>query len=607
MTDDQTQQHEPNPAQPPAPPPASDAAAPDGVTTDATAPAAPAGPATSPDSTTSGATAPVAATTTAGASKARWLVAFGVAGVAIVAAIAAMLLFSRPSTPEALGYIPGDAAFVMEVRMDLPGDQMQNVGNLLAHFPGFQDQSTLTQKIDLALSRLVASAPGTSIDYQTEVKPLISGPMFIGVRSFEDMATSGDPKNMVVVATTTGTVSCGMVFRDETPTVETYNGLQLSIGGRGTTACAIDGRFFLVGDPAGVKGAIDARKQGSTLDRSARYQAARTALGLDRLATMYVDGTALAKALPAAGADMPLASLAGAVPEWVMAGLRAESDAMLMDVVLAAAPNASGGPSLRADPPVHPLALTAFAPADALAFVEAQGAGVSLLNTIDQLASNPQLGEALKALDTFGGVDGLINWIDDIGVVVLRQGDDPAGGVILVAKDAASASEKVTALETLLALGALGGDIDVTTSTIEGLKVTTLRIPDAGALISDPQVGGAAIPLDLSIAAKDRFVIVGVGQDVMSKLLGVKAGASLAEDAAFKRALARGLANPQVVVYVAAGATIDWAEAAAAAAGQPTIPADAKAYLDPLEGFIYTMAADGSQGRFRIGLTVTTP
>lgn len=607
MTDDQTQRYDTKPAEPPAPTPAADTPGVEGAAPATSAATSAAPSAATTEAATPASTAPVAAATAAGASKARWLVAFGVAGVAIVAAVAAMLVFSKPSTPEALGYIPGDAAFVMEVRMDLPGDQMQNVGNLLAHFPGFQDQSTLSQKIDLALSRLIASAPGSSIDYQTEVKPLISGPMFIGVRSFEDMTGSGDPKNMVVVATTTGTVTCGTVFRDEAPTVETYNGVQLSIGSRGTSACAIDGRFFLVGDPAGVKAAIDARKQGSGLDKSARYQAARTALGLDRLATMYVDGASLAKAMPAASADLPIGDLSSAIPEWVMAGLRAENDAVLMDVVVAAAPSSTAGPSLRTSPPVHPLTVTAFAPPDSLVFVEAQGAGVAVLNTIDQLKSNPELGEALKGLDAFGGIDGLVNWVDDLGVVVVRQGDEPAGGVILVAKDAASASEKVTALETVLALGALGGDIEVTTSTVEGVKVTSLNIPDAGALAGAAIGGNAAVPLDLSIAAKDRFVIVGVGKDVMSKLLGVKAGSTLAEDAAFKRALARGLANPQVVVYVAAGATIDWAETAAAALGGTTLPPDAKAYLDPLEGFIYTMAGDGSQGRIRIGLTVTTP
>lgn len=595
MTDDQTQQYDTNPtAQPPAPEPAAAGTTPAPVMEPVATPAA------------AGTTAPVVPMATGGASKARWFIALGVAGVAIVAAVGAMLVFSKPATPEALGYIPGDAAMVMEVRMDLPGDQMQNVGNLLAHFPGFQDQSTLAQKIDLALSRLVESAPGSSVDYETEVKPIISGPMFIGIRSFEDLETSAEPKNMVVVATTTGTVSCSTVFKGETPTVEMYNGLQLSTGSGGDAACAIDGRFFIVGDPAGVKGAIDTRKGGTGLDKSARYLAARTALGLDRVATMYLDGTSVAKAMPAASPALPIGDLASSVPEWVMAGLRAENDAMVMDIVLAAAPNATVDPSMRTYPPVHPVALTAFAPADALVFVEAQGAGVTLHNLVQQLGSNEMLGEALKQLDSFGGLDGLVGWIDDVGVVVLRDGDSPAGGVIAVAKDAATASEKVTALKTVLGLGALGGDIEVTTSTVEGVEVTTLRIPDAGSLTGTP-TGGVAMPLDLSIAAKDKFVIVGIGKDVMSKLLGVKAGASLAEDAAFKRALARGLANPQVVIYVAAGATIDWAEAMAAAAGQPVIPTDAKAYLDPLEGFIYTMAGDGSQGRFRMALTVTTP
>jgi hypothetical protein len=480
---------------------------------------------------------------------------------------------------------------------------MQNVGNLLAHFPGFQDQSTLSQKIDLALSRLVASAPGSSIDYQTEVKPIISGPMFIGLRSFEGVATGDEPESMVVVATTTGTVSCNTVFRDETPTVETYNGVQLSVDVRGDAACAIDGRFFLVGDPVGVKAAIDAHKAGTSLAKSARYEAARAALGLDRLATMYLDGASLAAELPAASPGLPLPDIAASMPDWVMAGLRAESDAMVMDVVVAASANATPDPSLRTMPPVHPLALTAFAPADALVFVEAQGAGVSLLNVVDQLTSDPMFGEVLQPLDAFGGINGLVDWIQDVGVVVIRQGDDPAGGVILAAADAASASQKVTALETVLGLGALGGDIEVTTSTVEGVKVTTLHIPDVGSMTGTP-LGGTAVPLDLSIAAKDRFVVVGVGKDVMPALLGVKAGASLAEDAAFKRALARGLANPQVVMYVAAGATLDWIDAVDAAAGSPEMPDDLATYLDPIEGFIVTSSGDMQRGSFRIALTV---
>ena len=90
-----------------------------------------------------------------------------------------------------------------------------------------------------------------------------------------------------------------------------------------------------------------------------------------------------------------------------------------------------------------------------------------------------------------------------------------------------------------------------------------------------------------------------------STSIGVKAGSGLADDAAFKRALARGLANPQVVLYVAAGATIDWLETAAGALGSPAMPADLKPYLDPIEGFIYTIVGDGLHGSLRIAMTVS--
>jgi len=596
MTDDQTQQYDippaaPEPAAPvdagmPAAGSTSNAFAADAATADA--PAAPASPG--------------APATTGGASKARWFVALGVAAIAIAVAVGALLFFSKTSAPEALSYIPGDAAMVMEIRMDLPGDQLQAAGNLLAHFPGFQDQSTLSQKIDTALKQFVERAD-SSLNYDTDVKPLIGGPLFIGIRSFEDMVQNVDPTNFVVVATTNGAISCAQAFKDQTPTVEAYNGVNLSTVGK--TVCAADGRFLLVGDVGGVKGAVDAHKAATGLDKSTRYQEARAQLGLDRLATLYLDGTSLAKALPTSNPNPAVSDLAGAFPQWFMAGLRAENDALVLDMIAAPPSNPAALPSLSTYPPVHPIALTAFAPSNTLVFTEAQGFGVSLHNLFGQLASDPQFSEALKQLDQFGGLDGLVGWVDEAGFLVFRDGDTPAGAIILGATDATTASAKVAAIETVLALGAVGGDIDVSTATVEGVKVTTIHIPDIGAISGVPT--GTPVPLDVSIAAKEKYVIVGVGTDVMASVLGVKPGAGLADDAAFKRALARGLPNPQVVIYVAAGATIDWVETAAAAAGAANIPEEVKAYLDPLEGFIYTVVGNGANGSFRLALTVATP
>jgi hypothetical protein len=543
------------------------------------------------------------------ASWGRWAIGLGVAGVAIVAGLVAFLVLGKSSAPEALAYVPGDAALVLELRMDLPGDQLQATGNLLAHFPGFQDQSTLSTKIDEALKRLIAEAPGSSVDYDADVKPFIGGPLFVAARSFAGMETSGDPTDWVIVATTNGAVTCDQAFEGNPVTTEAYNGVSLSIAAGGKETCAIDGRFALVGDRAGVTAAIDAHKANTGLNTSTRYAAARTALGQDRLATMYLDGTGLAQALPSADPALQLGDIAGAVPEWIMGGVRAENDALVLDVTFAPASGVTVSPSLRTYPPAHALDMTAFAPAGTLAFGEIQGAGVSLANLVTQLQADPQLQTALQELAAFGGIDGLVGWIDEAGFVVFRDGDTPAGGLILASEDAAGAAEKVTALTTVLGLGAAGGDIEISTSTVAGTKVTTVHIPDISVLAGAAGAGTGVPPVavDFSIAARDRYIVVGVGTNAMAALLGVEPGAGLEADAAFKRALARSLANPQVFMYVAAGASIDWLDSVATQLGGPGIPADMKPYLDPIESLVWSTTGDGTHGAFRMALTVTTP
>jgi len=122
---------------------AAEAAAP---TTDPPAPIDP-GTAWSPAPSEPDGSAPAAAAVAGRSSRTRWIVA-GIALVLVAGlTIGAGILLTSRATPEALGYIPSSMTVVAEVRMDLPGDQLQKVGNLLAHFPGFKDQSTLTQKL----------------------------------------------------------------------------------------------------------------------------------------------------------------------------------------------------------------------------------------------------------------------------------------------------------------------------------------------------------------------------------------------------------------------------------------------------------------------------
>ena len=215
-----------------------------------------------------------------GANGARWAIGLGVAGLAIVAVIAAILALGSRPTPPALTYIPADAVIVVEVRPDLPGDQLQKLGNLLAHFPGFADQSTLPDKLDESFTQLLGRASGGSVDYVADIKPWLSGPAFVALLPPSDAAADNPMSSFHGVAslTTTGTVSCAALYEGAAVTHETYRALDLVLGPGGTSACVVDGTQALIGDPASVRKAIDAHADGSGIDKNATYQEARASL-----------------------------------------------------------------------------------------------------------------------------------------------------------------------------------------------------------------------------------------------------------------------------------------------------------------------------------------
>lgn len=570
-----------------------------------------------PEAATDGPAPAVAVATPAqaGPSRARWAIGLGVAGLAIAAGIAAVVLFGAQPSPEALRYIPGDAAFVAEVRLDLPGDQMQHVGNLLAHFPGFADQSTLGTKLDEALSKLVESASEGGASYVTDIKPWVNGPLFIGALAPGKGVDVAGPKDVVVSATTNGAVSCTAVFKDQQVTHETYKSLDLVLGPGATLGCVLDGRQALIGDPAVVRKALDAKAAGTGMNTNAAYKAARSAIAGDRIATMYVNGAALEQLMPGASqVPVPgLESLIGKLPAWLMAGVRAEDDALLVDYAAAPVPASTTGPSLLPVPAGHGSVITGQLPSGTLVYVEAQGAGVGLQNLLTVVGGIPDLAEPLQMLQGLGGASQLIGWIDDVGFAVTSQeAKTPGVAVLLVGKDEAAVSSRVTALKLLLASGGLGSGIQVTETTVNGTAVTNATITDPGSLIPPGlEVGGADVPttgpVTLSMAARGRTLIVTLGETTMASILNTAAGSSLADQASFKQVSAHGIANSRTTVYIGVGASVDLVKGFVPAEELARYQAEIAPYLDPLEAVLMSATSDASGNRSRIVITVTKP
>lgn len=608
----------------PEPPPATDPTAPTSDPTAATAQPAAAAPAPAAGLQPTPASAP--ATTASPASRRRWLIAGGVAIVAIAAVIAAvMLLGSRPS-PEALRYIPADSVVVGELRLDLPGDQLEKVGNLLAHFPGFKDQSSLPQKLDEALGRLVQSATSGSADYQADVKPWLAGPLFFGIRPTSDGGQSGAASldHGVAVATTDGKVTCDALFAKEqqTPTSVTYKNFKLSVTADGTFACLLDGRYGLLGDPASVEAALDAHAAGSGVDTSADYKAAREALGADRLVTLFVAGKDVLELQGMLQSQLaiqaPSTGLLPNVPRWAMAGFRAEDDALVLDLVAAPGEGsgASGAPAsgaaastLPTAPPPKTSTLATLLPGDTVVLAEGHGAGIGIQKLLAALRADPAaagtLGQLDSALALVGGADGLLGWIGDAAVVVVPDGSSVAGGVVLLAPDDATAAAKVGQLESFLTLAGLSGGIDIQETTVNGTKITTATLGDLGSLL---KLAGANVDvpagtsLAISVAARGSLVMIGGGETFARHVL--EAQDRLADQAGYQRAIARAADKNLGQVYVAASALLPLAQSAVPAAEKATFDADVKPYLEPFEALVTTTTTDGTLSRTRIVATV---
>lgn len=574
-------------------------------------------------------TAPLARS--AGAStRLRWIVAGLVLVLVVGLTIGAGLLLSGRATPEALGYIPSSMTAVAEVRMDLPGDQLQKVGNLLAHFPGFKDQSTLSEKITESLSKLTTRVSGGAVDYATKIAPWIAGPLFAGFDL--DPTKPGEP-NGVLVATTDGKADCATLFTGSTKT-STVGSLALLTNADGTLGCALDGRFALIGSPATIQAALDAHSKHAGMDQDATYRTARQALGGDQLATYYVSGR-LYDELPQMLASLPGASAIPAnpfggfpqsatTPSWLVAGLHAEDDAVVFDAVAgppravsapSGAPAGSPPPSLLTAAPDHAGRIASLVPGDALAMADVHGAGIGLENLLTILRSEPALQSALGQVDTalaaVGGVHQLVGWVDDAGIVVVPDGTGVAGGVILVAPDEATATSRAQQLLGFVNLAALSANLTVHQETIAGTSVTFIE-GNVGSLV--PGAGSGAVPgvtlpagagtFSIAIASRGPAVYIGSGATFAHQVLELAAGSSLADQPAYQALVKRTSATAAGEVYVSASRLVALADGALPADARASFETDLKPYLDPLDSAFTTWWHEGDLIHQRLLITV---
>jgi hypothetical protein len=533
----------------------------------------------------------------------RWGVALAVTVlVAGTASAGAILLASGATTSAIEGWIPSGTVAYLEARADLPGDQRQNVGNILATFPGFRDQSSLDSKIDLALDQVLQK---TGISWTADLEPWVAGEVGVAVtRDLLDAAAAArtDPasaappdRGYVVLASVKDvTAATAWIAREAggTPATVAYgSGSITTVTREGVNiAWATRGTVLLLGAEATVKAALDTNGA-SPVAASSAFVAAKGSVPDAYLGFGYLDTRSLVDALLAirgSSGNVPQACLTGAVaalPDWSAGFVRAADGAIELDQAAPTGPEADASGIAVTD---APSAIAAHLPATTLVAIETRQAGPALVALWSGLqaglacdtAAKSALDQVDVALAAVGGVGSLAGWAGDAAIAVTRDGTAWGGGLAAIATDQAAAARTLNQLRAVLALA--GGAAGITYS----------EQPYAGGtigIVTLPATHGVAIP-PLAISAQGGVFALGT-LNFVKAVIDTPAGGGLAAQASYAHAIDVAGGAGIMDTYVNITGLRAGLEALIPAADQARYATDIEPFLEPFDALASVVKA----------------
>lgn len=590
-------------------------------------------------------TTPVAASPAGGTrgGRARWFVALG-GGVAVVAATAAIVLALVGKAPAStvVGYVPSGSVMYAEARLDLPGDQRQQLGGFLSKFPGFADQSTLQSKLEQTLDKLVAKATSDQQTYTKDIEPWFGGQLGLAVGALPDAAAlapstgggsasnAADAARVLVVLSVKDATGATAWFAKVTTdshtatTTESYGGTTITkaTDPRDPGAWAlVDGKVAVIGDITSVKAAIDTHGSGGFASE-AGPKAALAAPTADHVGFVYADtaklydwssqmGTAMAQRLGAGSSLAPTAlssTLRAYLPDWAAGWLRFEGDALVID-------GASAHPASRLGPTQDRTSdVVKHVPGTALVAAVSHDVGATLLQALDVYRAEPSLKDAVTQLEDklrlVGGAPAALGWIGDTAFVVDRTGDTSAdAGIVILPTDAKAARNLSTSLSAFLGLAGAQQGVTIRTEDHAG---TTISIVEASGLFDgaqSPGTGAANLPsgpLTVAWAVTDQVAVVGLSPAFVERVLDTTDATSLASNARYGALTSRVGAGVGGAWLDLAGirSLLEGLAGQADASALKDYQANVEPYLAPFDALAASSSVGGDVDRSTLVITV---
>ncbi len=223
-------------------------------------------------------------------------------------------------------------------------------------------------------------------------------------------------------------------------------------------------------------------------------------------------------------------------------------------------------------------------------------------------AAFKQIDQAAAAL---GGLDKLVGWVDDVGIVVTADGSTPGGGIVIVPTDVDQATALATQLRNLVALAGGSAGITIRDEPYGSGTITTIDLGDVSKLMGGSDLTIFKQPLsghvEISYTIQDGLVIVGTGPAWVKSIVDVKPGSSLADQARYRDAMSRVGSSNASSVYVDIGAIRKLVEPLVAKDAGSNYATDVKPYLAPFDVLAGASRTSDGTTLSRFIITVTNP
>lgn len=529
---------------------------------------------------------------------------FAMTGVAVVA-----------QTGETGGprFVPANAVAYAEVRLDLPGDQHDQLAAFMSHFPGFADPSTFDTKIDEMLDQALSQASKGAATWTGNVKPWSNGQFAMAITSLPaSAATDGAAAPSIVVglgisdrAALEAQIAQLHLGPSASPAAspETYQGATIVTSDDGRTSFAISDTYLLFSNSrADLQASLDTLAGSAPgLASDPDYQAAVATMVSPNLGHFFVRTSALIPLLQQSMANTPggaaLAGQLAKVPAWAAGYLQVASDHLTLG---GSVPLTAGG----FQPSVRTTDLAAQFPSGTLGYLEVRDLGTLIDAFLGQvkagLASSPGNNQTLTGIEQqLGPLDKLLEFVDDAALGISLDGQTPSVGIVATLNDPAKGAARIQTILGLLRIlsGGSNAPYTVTTSQVDGVTVTTITLTSASGIPSSLPFQPA-----ISVAVRGDHLYLGLA-DFASTALAQDAASSLTSDPRFTTAVGDPATPNGGILWVDLAALAPLIQNAVGTS-DPAFLTNAGPWLSALDSFSTTTTVDGDTFRSRTVLFV---